>query len=107
MTAPSSTEKRLPEIRAEVARCRQTAGRRGPRPVWRRSSSATTGFPYLRQGQAQGVREAGIESFGHELPATATQAEVEALVVVSTRTRRFMGSWCSFRCRPGWMRKPC
>jgi 5,10-methylene-tetrahydrofolate dehydrogenase/methenyl tetrahydrofolate cyclohydrolase len=70
------------EIRTEVARgVEKLLADGGPRPglatvlVGDNPASHT----YVKAKQ-KACSEAGIESFGHELPATATQAEVEGLV---------------------------
>jgi 5,10-methylene-tetrahydrofolate dehydrogenase/methenyl tetrahydrofolate cyclohydrolase len=70
------------DIRAEVAQgVEKLVAAGGPRPglatvlVGDNPASHT----YVK-GKRKACAEAGIESFGHELPATATQAEVEGLV---------------------------
>jgi methylenetetrahydrofolate dehydrogenase (NADP+) / methenyltetrahydrofolate cyclohydrolase len=70
------------ELRKEVARqVEKLVASGGPRPglatvlVGDNPASHT----YVK-GKRKACAEAGIESFGHELPATASQAEVEALV---------------------------
>lgn len=70
------------DIRTEVAQgVEKLLAAGGPRPglatvlVGDNPASHT----YVK-GKRKACAEAGIESFGHELPATATQAEVEGLV---------------------------
>jgi len=50
-------------------------------------------------GKHRDCADVGIESIRVELPATATQAEIEAAVTPSTTIRPVPGSSFSFRCR--------
>lgn len=48
--------------------------------------------------------EVGIRSFSYELPADATQNEVEELLDELERTKKYTGFFCSFLCPRAWTR---
>lgn len=64
---------------AEAVQARLAAGRSRPGLATVLVGDNPASHVYVRSKQ-KACAEVGIESFGHDLPATATQAEVEALV---------------------------
>jgi 5,10-methylene-tetrahydrofolate dehydrogenase/methenyl tetrahydrofolate cyclohydrolase len=91
------------EIRQEVAQgVEKLLASGGPRPglatvlVGDNPASQT----YVRS-KRKACAEAGIESFGHELPATATQAEVEGLVTRLNQDAKVHGILVQLPLPPG------